>query len=1506
MATATSAATAGPAAGQGAAASYDAFISYKRTDIAFARALEKALNAFTPPTGLAGVPQRRLRVFRDEGDLTGSEYYAAIDGYLQRSAKLIVVCSPAARASRFVDDEIRRFVGHHGGPHLVPVLLAGVPNNEATPAQAAEMAFPDALTAALEMPLAVAYKDFDPRREKVDRGRFEGSWYTLLANLCGCSRDEIEQRDRVRRRRRRNLLITVGTAVFVSLATLAGVAYWQKLQADAQRNVALRGLARYLASVAETTRPRQPQTALLLAVEAVRTTRDVDRTVTVEASTALRRALMAVGGEPVGGRGGQVRSATFSDDGRRLATVEGDGRVDLWDLARPLHPQPPLATRPASAETAERRVTALSHDGRWLVLHEPGVDGPLLWDSRRAADTATRLGPQLGPGGTVLGFSPDGRLLALADAQARVHLVAPDTPEAAARLLVGHRARRGSRGEPLGVTRHVFDPSARWLLTTAWEGGARLWDLQAADGAAQLLEGVAIHGTPRFSDDGGWFAMPLDDGFGRRPSAVGLWRLDGARWQPVDVVLPAATGPSPARDLVIVGFTGAPRQLVATQGGQVHLWNLDGATPQHRALAGRMAVLDRSGRRLAVVVPPAGAAGGSAARPDGIRLVALGGAADPAADAAAEGDIDLPEPGGSVEQLRFDDAGRRLGVVTADGRLRIGTLDGEATHWVPLRGAETAGDGIRFGADGRWVFATARWGDFGVRAWAVDGPSADPVVVDAGARAELDYRTRSGGGGGAPKGGLPHAVALDPQGRWLVVPSRRGSALLVDLADPSAAARVLAGHAKHVTAAVFGPGGAWLATADWNHGARIWQPAHPERVPVVLSAPRADRESSVSAIAASPDGRLLATGGQSGAVALWRIDAPTAAPRMLDGHRGWVSDLAFSADGTRLLSAGDDGRLALWAVDDPAAARPVWSVEAHRDAVLTARLLDGHRRVVSAGVDALVRVWTTDDTQTPPLTLRGHEEDVTSFVVDAAGRHLVSGSLDGSVRLWDLAAPQAASVELGERRSPVNAVARSADGRWIAAADGSGDIRLWNRAQPADPPQRLPIDTGDAEARRDLPWGLRFSADGRWLLAIAAGRLHRWRIDLDEQLALACRSVARNLPSEIWQAHLERVPYRLTCPAAGLHPAWLRTADELAKKGRTAQAVAMYETAVALRPDLPLEPRRRAAQLGVDAHLGYARSKVRAGETDAALALYATARAIDPARPLDPDAEVERLRKAQALEREATQKARGGDVEAATARLREAVALDPRIAVDPEREAKRIAAPIWQERGDALAREGRLDEAVALYARAVAFGIESSLEPTERAREIHADALVAAARRAGDAGDLDGATRRFAQALELKPGLAYDPVAEGRRSVAGHRARQAWAQVGTGQLAQAAADYRSSRAFDPDLRLAAWELNELCWRAGPQGLAGEVLDLCDLAVAGDAGNLRYRDSRAIARTLAGDRAGAIDDLQATVDGGDRAGMERGDLDARRRLLERLRGGARFRSFADLQAVGIRP
>ena len=100
---------------------HDAFISYSRKDKPFAVLLERTLRRYTPPSDLP-VPKRRLDIFRDEEDFTGTEYYQAVGRHLQGSRKLIVICSPNARASSFVNDEIQRFTQVHAAEDLIPVL----------------------------------------------------------------------------------------------------------------------------------------------------------------------------------------------------------------------------------------------------------------------------------------------------------------------------------------------------------------------------------------------------------------------------------------------------------------------------------------------------------------------------------------------------------------------------------------------------------------------------------------------------------------------------------------------------------------------------------------------------------------------------------------------------------------------------------------------------------------------------------------------------------------------------------------------------------------------------------------------------------------------------------------------------------------------------------------------------------------------------------------------------------------------------------------------------------------------------------------------------------------------------------------------------------------------------------------------------------------------------------------------------------------------------------------
>jgi WD40 repeat protein len=199
--------------------SHDAFISYSRKNREFAVRLQKALGNYLPPRDLP-LPHRRLDVFRDEEDFTGAEYYQSVDRHLRDSSKLIVLCSPAARVSQFVNDEIRRFAAAKGPEHIIVLLVEGIPNNEATPEQSAQMAFPDALGEVMKMPLAADYRGFDPSRSRVDRGIYESSWYTTLANLYGISRNQIEQRERKRRTRRR---LVLGSTAATIVSVVAGL-----------------------------------------------------------------------------------------------------------------------------------------------------------------------------------------------------------------------------------------------------------------------------------------------------------------------------------------------------------------------------------------------------------------------------------------------------------------------------------------------------------------------------------------------------------------------------------------------------------------------------------------------------------------------------------------------------------------------------------------------------------------------------------------------------------------------------------------------------------------------------------------------------------------------------------------------------------------------------------------------------------------------------------------------------------------------------------------------------------------------------------------------------------------------------------------------------------------------------------------------------------------------------------------------------------------------------------
>jgi WD domain, G-beta repeat len=82
----------------------------------------------------------------------------------------------------------------------------------------------------------------------------------------------------------------------------------------------------------------------------------------------------------------------------------------------------------------------------------------------------------------------------------------------------------------------------------------------------------------------------------------------------------------------------------------------------------------------------------------------------------------------------------------------------------------------------------------------------------------------------------------------------------------------------------------------------------PKEIPVTLRG----HEGAVRALAASPDGPALASGGADGTIRLWDVRHPSEDPAVWLAHPGGVTSLSFSRDGRRLASGGADKIPRIW------------------------------------------------------------------------------------------------------------------------------------------------------------------------------------------------------------------------------------------------------------------------------------------------------------------------------------------------------------------------------------------------------------------------------------------------------------------------------------------------------------------------------------------------------------------------------------------------------------------
>ena len=212
---------------------YAAFISYRHLprDRAWAIRIMRALETFRTPKALRleAFPDRLAHLFRDEDEIpASSDLSDQIKDALAHSDHLIVVCSPDTPGSRWVRREIELFQEMGRGDRIIPLLIAGEPDESFPPElrrRRVATRHPDGTTDVAWHEIEPIAADVRPRKDERASRTEQRAVLRLAAALLGCRYDDLARRDAERRRASLRNQLATGTVLLLA-AALGGAWWW--------------------------------------------------------------------------------------------------------------------------------------------------------------------------------------------------------------------------------------------------------------------------------------------------------------------------------------------------------------------------------------------------------------------------------------------------------------------------------------------------------------------------------------------------------------------------------------------------------------------------------------------------------------------------------------------------------------------------------------------------------------------------------------------------------------------------------------------------------------------------------------------------------------------------------------------------------------------------------------------------------------------------------------------------------------------------------------------------------------------------------------------------------------------------------------------------------------------------------------------------------------------------------------------------------------------------------
>ncbi len=395
-----------------------------------------------------------------------------------------------------------------------------------------------------------------------------------------------------------------------------------------------------------------------------------------------------------------------------------------------------------------------------------------------------------------------------------------------------------------------------------------------------------------------------------------------------------------------------------------------------------------------------------------------------------------------VFDLAFSPDGQTLASGSWDNSLILWDVDTGQIRGTPLRGHADRVLSVAFSPDGQTVASGSRDSSIGLwhvssnRILTIPNGASGPLVPMDVAIYQRDDPVRQ-----SHYANYVTSIALSPDGQLMVVGMGNRQVSLWEMSTRTLLS-VLTGHTSPVWSVAFSPDGKLLASGSGDNEIILWDRehnwlstflptsgVHKARIDSLafstdgkllasggdvglvlwnvadrslrckLPVDKLPREDKTLHVAFSPQGDVVAAGGENRTITLWNVQTCQFQQQLPDTFDDWVGDIAFSRDGKTFAGGSHDQSLMLWHGE-------TWRFQSrlftrHSDSVYGIALSPDERSLASVAGNGGLILWDleTGEPLAPPLVQ--HTNWVRGVAFSPDGKTLVSGGGDGRIIFWD-------------------------------------------------------------------------------------------------------------------------------------------------------------------------------------------------------------------------------------------------------------------------------------------------------------------------------------------------------------------------------------------------------------------------------------------------------------------------------------------------------------------------